>query len=149
MLVRSLLASRARRLSPSRHAFRVRLAVHVLASLAVSCARPPRAELAHEVAFASSLAPAPPAVGPATLAVRLSDAGGQPVRGARLRVQADMTHPGMRPVLAAAEERGDGLYEARFAFTMAGDWAVTVSGELADGRRVDHRLDVPGVRAAP
>jgi hypothetical protein len=32
---------------------------------------------------------------------------------------------------------------------MGGDWMILVSGELADGRRVDHRVDVPGVRAAP
>jgi hypothetical protein len=60
-----------------------------------------------------------------------------------------MTHPGMRPVLADAQERERGRYDARLDFTMGGDWSILVTGQLADGRRIDHRFDVPGVLAAP
>jgi hypothetical protein len=126
------------------------LAATLLAVLAIApaCQARRRADRAADVVVTSSLTPTAPSVGPATLALRLADARG-PVGGARLRVEADMTHPGMRPVVAEAHERGGGLYEARLAFTMGGDWMILVSGELADGRRVDHRVDVPGVRAAP
>jgi len=57
-----------------------------------------------------------------------------------------MSHPGMAPILAVAEERGDGVYLVRFQFTMAGDWVVLVKGSLPDGRMVSHRVDIADVR---
>jgi hypothetical protein len=145
VLVRPLRAAGARGLTTLRTRAWAAASVLALAGIA-ACAR--GGGTAPGVTVVSSLAPAAPSVGPAAISLRLSDARG-PVAGARLRVEADMTHPGMRPVLAQAEERGGGLYVAHFAFTMGGDWAILVTGELADGRRVDHRLDVPGVRGSP
>lgn len=93
-------------------------------------------------------AAATPRVGDATTAdVTLRDAAHQPVRGAHLQVQAFMSHPGMAPVIVAAEEHGDGVYRARLRFTMTGPWTVLVRGWLADGRTVTHRVDIPDVRA--
>ena len=60
-----------------------------------------------------------------------------------------MTHPGMAPVVATTKPRGHGVYEAALSFTMAGDWALLVSVELPDGRRLDRRIDVPNVQPAP
>jgi hypothetical protein len=54
----------------------------------------------------------------------------------------------MAPVVADVSERGDGVYEARLQFSMAGDWMLVLTGELADGRRITKQLEVPGVAPA-
>jgi hypothetical protein len=76
------------------------------------------------------------------------DATGRPVVGAHLRIEAQMSHPGMAPFLATASERGNGVYEAALRFTMAGDWIVLVTGSLSNGDTVEYRIEVPGVRPA-
>lgn len=75
------------------------------------------------------------------LRLTLRDAEGLPVRGARLRIEAHMSHPGMAPVLAEARERPDGVYEASLELTMAGAWTLVASGALADGRVITRTLD--------
>jgi hypothetical protein len=84
---------------------------------------------------------------PAVLAFLVHDAAGRPVAGAHLRVEAQMSHPGMAPVLATGTERGEGRYEARLQFTMSGDWIVLIHGSLATGEVVEHRIDLPDVRS--
>jgi hypothetical protein len=79
--------------------------------------------------------------------VTLRDRSRQPVHGARLQLQAFMSHPGMAPVLATAEERADGVYRATLRFTMAGPWTIVIQGSLPDGRTVTHRVDIPDVQA--
>jgi hypothetical protein len=101
---------------------------------------------ARGVAFDWAIAPAPPVVGGATLTLRLSDAAGHPVEGARLRIEGHMSHPGMAPVIAKADERGPGVYEAPVSFTMRGDWILLVTGTLASGERIEHRIDVRNVQ---
>ena len=86
------------------------------------------------------LQPDPPVQGAAVLVLRLSDAEGRPVTGASVSLKADMTHAGMAPVLDDAEEVGEGLYRMSFEWTMAGDWVLTVSGTLEDGRGFEHVL---------
>ena len=71
---------------------------------------------------------------------------GRPVQGAALRVEGHMSHPGMAPVVAQAAERQPGVYEAAMAFTMRGDWILLVTGTLASGEPIEHRIDVPGVQ---
>jgi hypothetical protein len=104
--------------------------------------------VAGEVDVTWSTAPSPAVSGSATLAdFVLRDAGG-PVRGATLSIEGHMTHPGMSPVLAVAEEQPDGVYRARLEFPMAGEWVVLVRGSLPDGRRVNRRIDIGHVRPA-
>jgi hypothetical protein len=93
------------------------------------------------------LTPARPAVGAARLTVTVRDDRRRPITGAALRIEGHMTHPGMAPLLAAAVERGDGVYEAEVAFSMAGDWVLLVKGDLPDGRRLSRRIDVGRVDA--
>jgi YtkA-like len=95
--------------------------------------------------FSSTLAPAAATVGPATLTVRLREAG-RAVTGAAVRLEAHMSHPGMAPVMADATERTPGVYDISFHFTMQGDWVLLVSAALPNGRRVERRVDIPGVR---
>lgn len=70
----------------------------------------------------------PPAIGPAPLVVTLTDPEGVGIDGATVRVEGDMTHAGMVPVLVDAEGQGEGVYRAEdMHFTMAGDWIITIT----------------------
>lgn len=73
-------------------------------------------------------------VGPLRWHVALLDSAGAPVEGAAIEVRGDMNHAGMMPVISTATNEGDGVYFADFEWTMAGDWIVTVTATLADGR---------------
>jgi hypothetical protein len=94
------------------------------------------------------VAPSPPRTGAATLSLTLTDASsGRPLRGAEVKVEGDMTHPGMEPVLSTAREVAPGRYEAPFKLTMAGDWVLLINGRLRDGRTFERQVTLPGVRA--
>lgn len=114
------------------------------ALLAPACQRP--AGPPPSVLVEQEISPQPPKVGPATFTLKLSDASG-PVTGARVKLEANMTHAGMSPVFAEAKEVEPGRYRASLAFTMGGDWVVLVNAALPDGRELDRQLDVKGVRA--
>jgi hypothetical protein len=93
------------------------------------------------------ISPTPPGVGPARLIITLQDTLGVPLEGAEVRVEGNMSHAGMTPVLATAEARGQGLYAVPdFNFTMAGEWILTVFATLPDGRQTQLRVgtDVVG-----
>ncbi len=113
---------------------------------ALACGRP-ASPPADDVAASWSVRPAQPVAGlPAIGEVRLRDRAGHPVRGAAVSVEAHMAHPGMAPVLAAASERPDGVYEVALTLSMAGDWIVLVKGTLPDGRRLNRRFDIANAR---
>lgn len=105
-----------------------------------------RAVPARDLTFEWTLIPAASTSAPAVVAFRIVDAAGRPVRGARLRLEAQMSHPGMAPVIAAATETREGRYEAALQLTMRGDWIVFIRGALATGEAVDHRIDLRDVR---
>ena len=94
----------------------------------------------------SEIAPKPARIGLATVTVRLSDAAGQPVRQARIALEADMAHPGMRPEFGEAREVGAGRYQGQLTFTMAGDWVVVIHVTLPGGQKVERQMEVNGVR---
>lgn len=146
MLLRLVRASGGRLTRLGGHASPVRLlALACAAFLGAACDRA-TGRAGGDASLAWTFAPDPPAVGPCRLTLRLSDGSGRRVSGARLKVEADMTHPGMRPVLAAAVEEGDGRYHADLDFAMAGSWVVLVTGELPHGGAFSRRIDVPQVR---
>ena len=99
-----------------------------------------------DVAVELTVSPDPPLVGPATVVVTLHDADGQAIEGAEMQLEGTMTHAGMVPVFADADETSPGQYEAELEFTMGGDWVVIVRATLPDGRSLEREIDVPGVR---
>lgn len=93
-----------------------------------------------------TLSPEPPSVGSAAISVELATARGEPLAGATVRVEGNMNHAGMKPSFADLAESTPGLYRGTLEFTMGGDWFLVIEARLPDGRRVEHRRDVPGVR---
>lgn len=86
------------------------------------------------------ISPTPPVVGPARLIITLTDSLGNPVDGAVVRVEGNMSHAGMVPVQDTAAARGEGTYVVPdFRFTMGGDWILTVTATLSDGRTASLR----------
>ena len=101
------------------------------------------------VSIAWTIEPSPPVVGtPVVARMTLRDREQKPVIGALLRLEGLMSHPGMAPVVADAVERGEGAYEAPLQFTMAGDWILLVTGQLADGTSLRKQIEIAGVRPA-
>lgn len=100
------------------------------------------------IALSWTVAPDPPATGPAAFSLTLTDeATGQPVERARVRLEGNMSHPGMKPVFGTAREVAPGRYEGALELTMAGDWILLVEAELRDGRSLRRQADLRGVRA--
>jgi hypothetical protein len=82
-----------------------------------------------------------------TLVIHLRDAAGQPITDATVALEGNMNHAGMAPVFAdavtdEADGAADGYYTVPFAFTMLGDWILTVTVEEADGATVTRDLDL-------
>jgi hypothetical protein len=95
-----------------------------------------------------SVSPDPPLIGPAKVSIALTDTTtGEPVAGATVNVEGNMTHPGMQPVFGTGRETSPGHYEAPLQFTMGGDWLLLIDATLADGRTLQRQVDVRGVRA--
>jgi len=95
------------------------------------------------------LDPPNPSVGTAQLEVRLVDGAGEPLVGAEVAVEANMNHAGMKPTFAdlAESESRPGLYVGDVEFTMGGDWFLLMEAEMPDGRVVERKLDLSGVRS--
>jgi hypothetical protein len=81
-----------------------------------------------------------------SLAVRVVDRDGAPVTDASVRLEGDMNHAGMIPVISEpVEHEADGVYRVPFEFTMLGDWIISVFVTTADG--VEHETQIElGVR---
>lgn len=120
------------------------LTVLFLALLLLSSCKPPEDRAATRgdpsVRVSAELNAAPK-IGSVSLSVNVSDESGAPLTGATVKVVGDMTHAGMTPVLADAPEVEDGHYRAdEFAFTMAGDWIITITVTTSDGKRAGGEL---------
>lgn len=98
-----------------------------------------------ELQFTHEVSPQPPRVGQTTINLRVTDVSGEPVSDARIKLDANMSHAGMTPVLADAKEVEKGNYHATIELSMAGDWIVVAHITLADGRKLDHQFEINGV----
>ncbi|MFA9489910.1 MAG: FixH family protein [Anaerolineales bacterium] len=108
-----------------------------------ACARASQGEeTAADVNIELTVDPSPATIGEATLYFELRDAQGQRIEGASLSAKGDMSHAGMMPVLGDSEEIGDGKYSIPFEWTMAGDWILTVTGELPDGMSINRTFEL-------
>lgn len=132
------------RVAPEARRVRVRVGAGLAACccLAFGCAR-----AGSGVAVTWAIEPTPPSTAAAALVrVTVKHDDGTPASGAKLRVEAHMTHPGMTPVVGDAIERAGGVYETRLHLSMAGTWVLVVSGELADGRRLVKQTELAAVQ---
>lgn len=100
-----------------------------------------------DIVFEHKIAPDPPKTGSATVTLKLTDSDGKPINGARINLEGNMSHPGMRPVFSEAHEVGPGRYEAALEFTMGGDWVILFHITLPDGRSLERQIDMKGVRS--
>jgi hypothetical protein len=76
----------------------------------------------------------------------LTDPVAKPVSGARITVEADMSHAGMAPVFAEASETRPGQYQAQLNFGMVGDWVILLHVRLPSGQTLERQFNVSGVR---
>ena len=90
--------------------------------------------------------PEAPVVGESTLIVTVRDANDQPINDAAVTVRGDMNHAGMTPVIETAKSGTDGEYSLPFEWTMAGDWIVEVTVELASGDVTSQTFDLQVTR---
>ena len=93
------------------------------------------------------ITPQPVKVGPSTITLRLSDTGGAPCTGAQVRLEGNMSHPGMRPIFSEAREAEPGRYEAPIEITMGGDWIIIAHITLAEGRKLQRQFEIKGVQS--
>lgn len=81
-------------------------------------------------------------IGETILRVSVKDNQGNPVSTAKIAVQGDMTHAGMKPEFGTATQGQAGLYEVPFNWSMGGDWVLTITATLPDGRASSQRFPV-------
>ena len=93
------------------------------------------------------LKPDPPKVGMATLNITLRDSTNQLITDADIKLEGNMSHPGMEPVLTTAQEVTPGQYSAEIEFTMGGDWFFLINATLPDDRVLERQINIPGVRS--
>ncbi len=93
-----------------------------------------------------AISPQPARVGPATVTLKLADSAGKTISGARIAIEADMSHPGMSPLIAEAKETEPGHYQAQLEFQMAGDWVILLHVTLPSGKKLERQIEVKGVR---
>ena len=112
--------------------------------LVAACSRPVEAPDLTSIEHGISPEPAP--VGPATITFKLADADGKPITGARVAIEADMSHAGMSPIFGEAKEADPGRYRAQVEFPMAGDWVTLLHVTLPGGKKLERQIEVSGVR---
>jgi hypothetical protein len=120
------------------------VAVVVGIGIGIGCHKPPNSSSGVRVEF--QIEPKPVRVGPVVIRLTLTDARSHPVTGAQIGVEADMTHAGMSPVIAQANEVQPARYESHLSLGMAGDWVILLHGSLPSGEKLERQFDVRDVR---
>ncbi len=84
----------------------------------------------------SEISPLPAKVGAATVTLDLSDSSGKPVEGARIVLEAVMSHAGMAPVFGGSTEVMPGRYNGNLAFT---PWLATGSSSCISSWQTERK----------
>lgn len=115
----------------------------LLVSSLVACRQPITMQTDDMLQVEVTTEPNPPATGDALLFFTLKDNAGTAINDAVLDVRGDMTHAGMQPIIRQARGAIDevGTYEIPFVWTMAGDWFIDVTVNLADGTKAQRRFE--------
>jgi len=121
------------------------IAASVAALAATACSR--ASDAVKDISVQETITPHPVRTGKATITIQLADVSAKPVTHAKIDVEGDMSHPGMSPIFATATETSPGIYTAHLDFNMSGDWVVLSHIVLADGRKLERRIDVSGVES--
>ncbi|MGE5603448.1 MAG: FixH family protein [Nitrososphaerales archaeon] len=95
---------------------------------------------AYQVSFATD--PAPANQGAGAVIVTIKDQQGQGIDGARVAIEANMNHAGMKPENAEATTGSGGEYRLPLNWTMGGEWYVDVTITLQNGEVVRRRFPV-------
>jgi hypothetical protein len=105
----------------------------------------PRVTPSSDLTIEHEVSPQPPRVGQVTITFKLTGASGQPVTGAVVKLEGNMSHAGMVPVFGEAKEIEAGRYRSTLELSMAGDWFVLVTGTLADKGEFERQVEIKGV----
>ena len=89
-----------------------------------------------------TLEPSPPVVGDGIVVLTVKDAAGQPVDGATVEIEGNMSHAGMKPSFGKTQGGQGGVYRVLLQWTMGGDWYVDVKLTLPDGKIASRRFPV-------
>jgi hypothetical protein len=122
-----------------------KLVIALIVCLALAQACRYHNDLAPDLTLTHEVSPEPPRVGPSTITLKVADAAGKPMSGLRIKLEGNMSHAGMSPVLTAARETGPGQYSSTIELTMAGDWYFLVHMIFPDGRKLDRQFEIKGV----
>lgn len=95
-----------------------------------------------EIEIEMAVEPLPAATGDAILVVTLHSPDGTPIGDANVAARGDMNHAGMMPVFGQTRDNRNGVYRIPFEWTMGGDWVVTLTITLADGRQVERSYEM-------
>ena len=104
-----------------------------------------QSERVPDLTVTHEISPQPPRAGPLTITLRVTDASGKPATGVRIKLEGNMSHAGMTPVFAEANETEPGRYSSTLELSMAGDWHFVVHMTLPDGRELKHQFEIKGV----
>ena len=107
----------------------------------------PQAADTSDIEVALALEPSPPVVGDSNVTLTITDAAGEPVSGAEVKIEGNMNHAGMKPSFADLGETEPGNYSGTLDFTMGGDWFILVTASTPDGKQIERKIDVPGVKS--
>jgi hypothetical protein len=97
---------------------------------------------APEVILELTTMPDPAQAGKGRILLNMKMPDGKPIPDAAIVIKGDMSHAGMVPVIREAEADEGGEYLADFDWTMPGDWILTITAELPDGRQLVRTVNV-------
>jgi hypothetical protein len=103
-------------------------------------------DAASDVTLALSTDPDPPAEGTVSVEVRATDAAGRPMTGGTIRVEGNMSHPGMTPTFAECAEAEPGVYRGPLSLSMPGDWVLEVRASFPGGKSARKSFELRHVR---